>query len=54
MHADAAIVPFVAQFVQEHAWVVAHHPVVVTASALGDHAALIGAASLARGEALFS
>ena len=54
MHADAAIVPFVGQFVQEHSWVVAHHPVVVAASTLGDHAALIGAASLARGEASFS
>ncbi len=53
MHAAAQIVPFVHRYVQEHTWTVAHHPVEVAAAALGDQAALVGAAALARGEAAF-
>jgi glucokinase len=53
MHAADQILPTVREYVQAHAWTIARHPVVIAAAALGDQAALVGAAALARGEASF-
>lgn len=53
MNAALRILPPVQQFVREHTWTSPARTVPVRAVALGDQAALIGAAALARGAASF-
>jgi glucokinase len=53
MHAAEQILPPLREYVQAHAWTSPPRPIPVRAAALGDSAALIGAAALARGEARF-
>ena len=53
MNAAESILPYVQDFVHERAWTIPRGRVAIRACALGDSAALIGAAALARGEARF-
>ncbi len=53
MHAADRILPSIRQFVREHAWTSPPRPIPVRAAALGDAAALVGAAALVRGQARF-
>jgi glucokinase len=53
MHAADQILPALRQFVHEHAWTSPPRPIPVRAAALGDGAALVGAAALVRGQARF-
>jgi glucokinase len=53
MHASDSILPPVQQFVKEHTWTCPPRAVPVLAAELGDSAALVGAAALARGKARF-
>jgi glucokinase len=54
MHAAEQLLPSVQAYVRAHAWTIPSGRVSVRAGALGDQAALVGAAVLARGEAPFS
>jgi len=53
MNAAEHLLPPVQEYVHAHVWTVPAHRVPVRAAALGDYAALIGAAALARGAAAF-
>ncbi len=53
MHAADAILPPVQRYVQEHTWTSPPRAVPVLAATLGDSAALVGAAAMARGQARF-
>ncbi|MGH2408854.1 MAG: ROK family protein, partial [Chloroflexota bacterium] len=53
MHAADQILPPVSQFVRTHAWTSPPRPIPILAAALGDSAALVGAAGLVRGLARF-
>jgi glucokinase len=53
MHAAEQILPSIRHFVREHAWTSPPRPIPIRAAALGDAAALVGAAALVRGQARF-
>jgi len=53
MHAADQILPPVQRYVQEHVWACPPRTIPVRAAILGDAAALVGAAALARGEGQF-
>ena len=53
MHAADQILPPVQDFVDGHAWTCPRRSIPIRAAALGDGAAMVGAAALARGEARF-
>jgi glucokinase len=53
MHAADQILPPIQEFVDEHAWTCPQRSIPVRSAALGDGAAMVGAAALARGEARF-
>jgi glucokinase len=53
MHAAEQVLPPLQEFVDTHTWTSPPYPIPVHAAALGDQAALIGAAALAHGEARF-
>ena len=53
MHAADQILPPIQEFVDEHAWTCPRRSIPIRAAALGDGAAMVGAAALARGEARF-
>ena len=53
MHAADQLLPTVEEFVAEHAWTCPKRIIPVRAAALGDSAALVGAAALGRGFARF-
>jgi glucokinase len=53
MNAAESMLPYVQDFARERAWTIPRGRVAIRACALGDNAALIGAAALARGEARF-
>lgn len=53
MHGAEQILPPLQEYVRAHAWTSPPRPIPVRAAALGDSAALVGAAALARGQARF-
>jgi len=53
MNAAAHLLPPIQEYVDAHAWTIPPRHIPVRAAALGDQAALIGAAVLARGAAVF-
>jgi predicted NBD/HSP70 family sugar kinase len=53
MHAADQLLPPIQAYVDSHTWTAPPRSIPVQAAALGDQAALIGAAALVRGEARF-
>ncbi len=53
MHAADQVLPPIQEFVDGHAWTCPQRSIPVRSAALGDGAAMVGAAALARGEARF-